>query len=133
MVAVATIEDVQARLNRPLDATEVALAETLLDDAEAMIRRRIKDLDERVAADATYRALAVKIEANAVLRVIRNPEGYRQESNGTYSYALSAAVAAGHLFIMDSEWTELGASRAAFSIAPTVRTAYSTPDPWRSL
>src|SRR5690606_8205532 len=114
VMAVATVDDVQERVDRPLSEDERRLAEVLLGDVEAMIRARIRDLDARVAADSNYRALVVKIEAAAVLRVLRNPEGYRQETEGNYGYSLSAAVASGHLFVMDSEWAELGARGGAF-------------------
>src|SRR5690606_40976576 len=80
VMAVATVDDVQDRFDRPLSEDERRLAEVLLGDVEAMIRARIRDLDARVAADSNYRALAVKIEAAAVLRVLRNPEGYRQDT-----------------------------------------------------
>ncbi|ASU81409.1 hypothetical protein CDO52_00200 [Nocardiopsis gilva YIM 90087] len=126
-MALATAADVQARLNRPLTAEEEQLAQTLLDDIESRIRARIPDLDERVAKDTNFRALVVQVEANAVLRVLRNPEGYRQETEGNYSYSLSAAVASGHLFVMDSEWDLLGASRGAFTITPHLQATRRPP------
>lgn len=129
-MAYATVDDVQARLGRPLTDEEKALAATLLDDVEARIRARIPDLDERVAADENYEALVVQVEANAVLRVLRNPEGYRQETEGNYSYSLSAAVASGHLFVMDSEWGLLGSGRGAWTITPVLRQRRCYPDPW---
>ena len=70
------------------------------------------------------------VESNAVLRVLRNPEGYRQETEGNYGYSLSAAVASGHLFIMDSEWDDLGYRTGAWTITPVVRTRRCRPDPW---
>lgn len=120
-MAIATVDDVEARLDRDLTDDERELATTLLEDVEAMIRRRVRNLLKRAAADPSYRQIVVMVEANAVLRVIRNPEGYRQEAEGNYSYSLSAAVAAGHLFVMDSEWDMLGANRGAFTIRPKVR------------
>jgi len=129
-MAVATVDDVQDRFDRPLSEDERRLAEVLLGDVEAMIRARIRDLDARVAADSNYRALVVKIEAAAVLRVLRNPEGYRQETEGNYGYSLSAAVASGHLFVMDSEWAELGARGGAFTITPYLEPAPARPLDW---
>lgn len=128
-MAYATVEDVQARLNRPLTTVEEGMAETLLEDVEAILRSRILDLDER-AEDPDYLALVVQVEANAVLRVIRNPSGYRQETDGNYSYTVSAAVASGHLFVMDSEWNLLGVSKGAFTITPHLETAPAVPLNW---
>jgi len=120
-MAIATVDDVQAWYNRELDEDERRLAQTLLNGVEAKIRRRIRNLTARAAADSDFREIVVMVEANAVLRVLRNPEGYRQETEGNYGYSLNAAVAAGHLFIMDSEWEDLGARRGAGTIAPKVR------------
>lgn len=133
-MTIATVDDVQARFNRPLTEEERALAGVLLGDVEAILRGRIRDLDDRVAADPNYRDLVVMVEASAALRVLRNPEGYRQETEGNYGYSLSAAVASGHLFVMDSEWQLLGASRGAWTIVPETRATrprWGFPDPWR--
>jgi len=129
-MALAEVEDVQARLNRPLTTEEEQIAQTLLDDVEARLRVRLPDLDDRVAADPNYHALVVQVEANAVLRVIRNPDGYRQETEGNYSYSKSAAVASGHLFVMDSEWDLLGARQGAFTIVPHLETRPRIPLNW---
>lgn len=120
-MAIATVEDVRKRFDRDLTDEEERLAQTLLDDAETKIRRRIRNLTQRAAADPDFRAAVIMVEANAVLRVLRNPEGYRQEAEGNYSYSLNAAVASGHLFIMDSEWADLGVGRGAFTVAPKIR------------
>ena len=120
-MAIATVDDVQDRLDRELTDDEKQLAATLLEDVEAIIRSRVRNLLRRAAADESYRQIVVMVEANAVLRVLRNPEGYRQESEGNYSYSLNAAVASGHLFVLGSEWDLLGANRGAFTITPKVR------------
>ena len=120
-MAIATVDDVQKRFERELTDDERELAETLLNDAEIKIRRRIRNLVKRAAADPDFREAVVMVESNAVLRVLRNPEGYRQETEGNYSYSLNAAVASGHLFVLGSEWELLGANRGAFTITPKVR------------
>jgi hypothetical protein len=121
-VAYATVTDVQDRIARPLDPAEQQLAETLLADAERRIRRRIKDFDQRVCDDPDFRATVVEVEANAVLRVLKNPEGFRQELEGNYQYILNAAVASGYLGILPSEWAELGVrAPGRGTIAPVLR------------
>ncbi|OLT27747.1 hypothetical protein BJF83_17325 [Nocardiopsis sp. CNR-923] len=126
-MAIATVTDVQDRFNRPLTPEEETLAETLLDDAEIKIRRRIPNLAARAAADAEFAETVVMVEANAVLRVLRNPEGYRQETDGDYSYSVSAAVASGRLMILDEEWADLGLNRGAFTIRPKIGTPRRGP------
>ena len=44
-----------------------------------------------------------RIIANAVLRVVRNPEGYTSESEGGYSYGLRSTVSSGDLWFTDDE------------------------------
>lgn len=106
-MAYATVQDVQDRYNEPLDEATTLVVTTRLADAELLLRNRIPDLDERVADPIewpNYLELVVMIEAEMVLRLIRNPEGYSQESDGNYSYAIYQAVASGRLEVLDSEW-----------------------------
>lgn len=124
-VPYATVDDVQERLGRELTDEERALATVLLKDAENRIRVRVPNLDARVAASTTYADLVVRVEADAVNRVLRNPDGYSQESDGSYSYSIRAAVAAGYLLITDEEWADLlgrSTNRGAFTVAPKLRT-----------
>jgi hypothetical protein len=45
-----------------------------------------------------------------VLRLVRNPEGYASESDGTYSYQFNRETASGRLEILAEEWERLGIS-----------------------
>ncbi|MFE2912822.1 Gp19/Gp15/Gp42 family protein [Kitasatospora indigofera] len=121
-MAYATVQDVEDRYLGQLTTDEQALAEVLLGDAENLIRSRVRDLDTRVT-DPNYLAAVVQVESNAVLRVVRNPDGYRQEMDGNYSYSISAAVASGFLSILDNEWALLGVRPGAFTITPVLRPA----------
>ncbi|MGY0063371.1 Gp19/Gp15/Gp42 family protein [Streptomyces sp. LZ34] len=82
------------------------------------MRARIPDLDERVAASEHYRALVVSVEAGAVVRVLRNPGGYRSETDENYAYTIDTRAAAGFLTILDEEWSLLGAARGASTAVP---------------
>lgn len=104
----ATFEDVEVRYFRPLESELRALVETRLKDAENRIRSRVKDLDQRIIDNAYYQDIIVQVCADAVIRLIRNPEGYVQESNGDYTYMLSQALADGRLTILPEEWQDLG-------------------------
>lgn len=121
----ASVEDVAARLGRPLSDQEHDLAAVLLADVESLIRARIPDLDDRITDGRIRRELVVMIEANAVVRVLRNPGGYRSETAGDYSYTIDDRAAAGYLTIPDTDWTLLGAGGGAFTIRP----AFPRPRP----
>jgi Phage protein Gp19/Gp15/Gp42 len=48
-----------------------------------MIKRRIKDLDAQVTAATIDVEDLKQVEAEVVLRLVRNPDGYSTESDGT--------------------------------------------------
>ena len=84
-MAYAEATDVGTRLGRTLTDEETSLVNTRLEDAERRILRRIPDLADQIE-DETIDVEDVKqVEADA-LRLVRNPDGYRSESDGTYSY-----------------------------------------------
>lgn len=126
----ATVTDVQARLGRPLTDPERELAAVLLDDAESLIRARMPDLDDWIAIGPVRRRLVVMIEANAVVRVLRNPGGYTSETAGDYSYTIDTRAAAGYLTIPDADWALLGLNTGAFTITPALPHPRRAPDCW---
>lgn len=115
----AEAADVQAVLGRTLTAEETALVERRLAQVERKILRRIPDLTEQIAADEIDQADVIDIEAEAVLRVIRNPEGLYSEQDGSYGYQLSREAADNSLRITAEEWERLGIKPSRmFSIVP---------------
>lgn len=133
-MALAQVDDVAARLGREMEPAERDLTETLLDDAELILRGRVPELPERAGADKNYRDLVVMVEANMVARVLRNPDGFRQESEGGYSYTVDTRAAAGFLTVLADEWKLLGVRDGAFTITPSLGGAtapwWAYP-PWR--
>lgn len=109
-MAHATADDVVTLWAKEPEPEVMALIERRLAQVERMILRRIPDLTDRVAASPTFRDDLIDIEADAVLRLVRNPEGYISETDGVYTYQLSRDLASGKLEILDSEWEILGAS-----------------------
>lgn len=131
----ATVQDVEDRLGRPLDAGETTIVQTRLNDVELIIRNRIPDLDRKVAEGSLALELVVMVEAEAVLRLVRNPEGYTAETDGNYSYQINARVASGAIDILPSEWALLGVKAGAFVIRPYIGpypTRCGPPWPWES-
>lgn len=125
----AVIADVSTRLGRPiLDALEVAQVNAWLGDVEALILARIPNLAELVTAGDPTADLVKSVEANAVIRKIKNPNGYVSEGVDDYNYRLNENARKGDLFLTDDEWDLLtpSGSSAAFTIRPYGVPGYST-------
>lgn len=118
----ATVADVGTRLGRPIsDEQEQAQVQAWLDDAEAVILSRIPTLADLVAAGAPTVAALVMVETNAVIRKIRNPEGYTSETIDDYTYRYNEQVRRGDIFLTADEWALLlpGSAAGAFTVRPS--------------
>ena len=104
----ATIDDVADRMGRDLDPSEAEIVSARLDDVEAVIRTRVPDIAERVATSPTLGRLLAMVEADAVIRVIRNPRGLTAETDGDYGYRITPDAAKGRISIEPDEWKLLG-------------------------
>lgn len=124
-MAYAGPEDVALRADEEILEESYPRIERLLEDAELIIRSRILDLDSRISTGSLNVETVIMVETNAVLRVLKNPKGFTQETDGNYSYAINASVASGLLDISDLEWGWLGASGGIFLIN------MKTEIPWR--
>lgn len=132
----ATTADVVARW-RPLSAQETTNAQTFLDDAWVMLKRRMAvegvDIDAQIAGDADLESDVVRVLATAVLRVMKNPDGKSRESIDDYSWSRDEAVSAGLLYFTDDELDGLipgaGEKGRAFMIDPLAgwSAQWSTP------
>jgi hypothetical protein len=118
----ANTGDLESRW-RSLSDQEELNGETFLDDAWRMLRRRITTIVADMAADTTgdLQAEVVRVMATAVLRVMMNPEGKRQEAIDDYSWTRDQAVSAGLLYFTDDELNALiadgGGPSGAFSFS----------------
>src|SRR6185295_6484899 len=106
MSSLGTQEDVETSLLRPLTMTEETYCPAWLERAEAQLEVRVGDLESRavpsdpndpasVEAAEEWVELVGSIEGEMVARVFRNPEGFKQEDEGNYSYRIDTAVASG--------------------------------------
>ena len=132
-MALATVEDVEARFHRELTEDEKRLVAARLDDAELILRSRVPDLLQRVEDGDIDRDIVVMIEVDMILRIIRNPEGLSQETDGNYSYSVSARAGSGILEALPSEWALLGVGSGAFTIGPRIRRYRPYPCHWATL
>ncbi|QBP30499.1 head-to-tail adaptor [Mycobacterium phage Charm] len=110
-MAFAKASDVVELWAKEPEPEVLALIERRLDQVERMIKRRIPNLDLKVAASAVFEADLIDIESDVVLRLVRNPEGYLSETDGAYTYQLQTDLSQGRLVILDDEWTTLGVNR----------------------
>ncbi|KUI26561.1 hypothetical protein AU196_02820 [Mycobacterium sp. IS-1742] len=118
----ASAADVAAIYGKSLTTEETALVERRLAQVERMILRKIPDLGAQIDAGDLDEADVIDVEAEAVLRVIRNPEGLYSEQDGSYGYQLSREAADNRLRVTAEEWALLGIRPSRmFSITPNVR------------
>ena len=110
-MAYASAADVVALWAKEPEPEVMVLIERRLEQVERMIRRRIPSLDTLTAASATFLADLIDIEADVVLRLVRNPEGYISETDGAYTYQLQTDLSGGRLVVLNDEWTALGVFR----------------------
>lgn len=133
-MAYAQVSDVEARLGRSLDSSEQTIVSTRLNDVELLIRNKIPDIDTKISEGTVDVEAVIMIESESVLRLIRNPDGYTAETDGNYSYQISARVASGRLDILPEEWALLGFKSGAFTIRPTLDPYYNNcPYPWENV
>lgn len=117
-MAYATVTDVENRLGRDLDEYETTIVGARLDDVEIVIKSRIPTLDEKILDDQISVDVVKMVEADAVIRHLRNPEGIVGETDGNYSYQLNWATVKGSLELTAEEWRLLGVRPKFFVISP---------------
>lgn len=119
-MAYATSDDVASRILRPLSPAEVDACDTLLDDAERLLVDGIPDLREHAATDADYADAVVQVEAAMLVRILKNPGGYRTMAEGGVASNVDSRAAAGFFTVLDDEWSLLGGAGASevFTVAP---------------
>lgn len=111
-MSLATFDDVKVRFHRDLDDELRPLVEQRLEDAEDKIRVKLPLLDDLILVNPALARVVVRITSDAVLRLITNPDGYVQETDGNYTYMLSQAVADSRLKILPDEWADLGVRKS---------------------
>ncbi|GAA2577339.1 hypothetical protein [Microbacterium binotii] len=101
-----TAEFVQARLNEVVDKIE---------------SRYGSHVEARLTSGKLKARLYEAIVCRVATRVYRNPEGFRSETEGSYQYNLSAAVASGTLWFTDDDIADLtGAPAKGIPMVGTV-------------
>lgn len=119
-MAYATVTDVATRLGRELTDAEERQVVAWLEDLEVTILGRVPNLYALVDDGSLHERVVVMIEAAAIIRVLRNPDGKLTERIDDYSWTRASSTAEGTLGLLDSEWEQLtvDSSTGAFSIRP---------------
>lgn len=126
MASPASTADIEARW-RPLTSAETPVATTRLEDAWRLLKRLVPTLETRMASDADLEADAVQALAEAVMRVLRNPEGIRrgtvQVDDASRSYEYDSGDG-DSLYFTDEQIAALSGSTVtvtarAFSVMPS--------------
>jgi hypothetical protein len=113
-VAIITISDLEARW-RSLTSAEEAIAPTLIEDVEAWAMLAVPTLEAAlVDPSAAFLQNVKRIFATAVIRVLKNPQAYRSESDGDYSYSFDRVVSSGELNLSQADLRMLGGGRRRF-------------------
>lgn len=119
-MAYASVTDVTVRWGRVPTTEEAAAITVRLEDVERLILRRIPDLDDQILDGTILEEDLIQVEADAVLRLARNPDGYVSETDGNYTYMLSQQQSQGRLEILPEEWDLLGVVRTRLSFLTPV-------------
>lgn len=132
----ATVEDVAARYEGVLTESQQHWVETLLGDAEQIMRESAPSMDARIASGVLDTATVVRIACTLVLSVVRNPSGFVSQTAGEFSYQYPSGTTGAGLRMRLSQADR----RALTGITGRVNTIpagdpalprLTRPDPWR--
>ena len=119
-MAFTSVNEIGKRLGRTItDQAEIDQINSWVADVDALIRSRIRDIDERVTDGRVSVEDLTRVASNAVVRKVKNPDGKQNERIDDYSYGLTEDAARGELFLTDDEWSSIEGfsdSSGAFTI-----------------
>ncbi len=102
------LADIEARWRRLTQAEEITAA-ARVDDVWSELTARLPTLESRLAAGLVPAGLVVRVVSDAVLRVLKNPDGFRTETVGGWSGTRDGVVAG--IYIDPADLALLAASR----------------------
>jgi hypothetical protein len=102
---------------RPLTDPELTAARALIDEVSARARISVPGIESLVAFSDDHAVVVAGRLADAVARVLRNPDGKVQESIDDYAYRRSDAVADGTLYLSPEDVLVLSGAPAPGSAA----------------
>lgn len=126
----ASVQDVATQLGRPIDDEwEIRQVKAWLGMADIVIRSRYPNLDRLIDDGRIGQETVNYVEAIAVARYARNPEGTTSKSNriDDYQETVGTTNARATIMLLDEEWQMLEPKDSGSSGAFTI-----TPSGWRS-
>jgi hypothetical protein len=125
------LEHIRARYSKPIPESQDPWLTQLIEDAEDELIRQIDSLPERIGTGEVPPVRVQRIVAAAILRVLRNPDGYSQWSRttGPFTESVSRPSQGSSGEILYTE-AELAALRPVADMAP-VRSASLHLPAWR--
>lgn len=135
----ASVQDVAVQLGRPIDDEwETRQVEAWIRAAEITIRQRYPNLDQLVSNGRISQEAVNLVEAMAVARYARNPEGKTSSSTriDDYQETVGTTNAKAAISLLEEEWEMLTpkdyGSTGAFTITPQGWSDHETrnPDTW---
>lgn len=120
-----TFDKVTTSYEGTIPQQKVAWVNGKIDEAVRELLSTIPDIPARIASGALNAQLVTDKVVAAVLRVVRNPTGIDQESEGDYSYRISKTVASGDIWFPTKDLIQLGWVNADKERTP--RTVFATP------
>lgn len=117
--------DIESRFRTLTDA-ESGVIDAMIADAQDVLEARLIGLgvtDKELAASPYAFRQYVRVVAQMIIRVFRNPEGFLTETIDGYTYRRDSVVSAGVLDPTDAELDQLRPNparrtRGAFTITP---------------
>lgn len=124
----ASVQDVATQLRREItEPTEIAQVLAWIELADMTIRSRYPNLDKLTASRRIDPRTVDLVEAVAVARYARNPEGFTSKSEGIDDYTTVYGMrnASVSIELTESEWALLtpkdSGAEGAFTITPAGR------------
>lgn len=126
---------------RPLTTAEETTAQARLGDAWAVLLSRIPDLEDRLADGRVSLELVTFVVCEMVLRALRNPGAFTQETTGPFSVTRDSSVATGGIYVTDDELAMLRGEHQVATVGtietqpawPTVTCPYPYESRWPAL
>lgn len=107
-----TIYDIEVEWNQGVPTESLGHVARLIEKAERLLARKVPNLAARITAGSLTKEDIVDVVCSMVLRVLRNPAGYRSETAGDYSYQVDAQTGSGRIELLASERRLLLGARA---------------------
>jgi hypothetical protein len=108
-------DELQIRVEYQLDTRfSREFVTTKIADAVALIIDECPRVPARLLSGALSENNYKRVVSDVVLRVLRNPGGVTSESEGGYTYATSALVASGSLWLTDGDRRTLNGVTAPY-------------------